>query len=77
MTGPRPILGALALLAGLSTLLSAQVADSSLLTTERLFATDEFQPEYLGGVRWLQGVAAYTKLEPDTAIEGAAGAGAL
>ena len=72
MTGPRPLLGALALLAGLSTLLSAQVADSSLLTTERLFATDEFQPEFLGGVRWLDGVAAYTKLEADSAIEGAA-----
>ena len=44
----------------------AAVADSSLLTLERLFASYEFAPDNLGAVRWIPGEAAYTKLERDS-----------
>jgi dipeptidyl-peptidase-4 len=72
MLGSRTFVAAVALLAGLSVRLSAQVVpDSSTLTLDRLFASNEFAPEYLGGVRWLEGSAAYTRLEPDSAIRGA------
>jgi dipeptidyl-peptidase 4 len=47
--------------------LPAQTADSSLVTLERLFDSEEFAPEFLGRVRWLDGQAAYTKLEADSA----------
>ena len=73
MPGLRRTLAAVALVAGLPTLLPAQDADTAAtLTVERLFASDAFLPERLGGVRWLEGVAAYTKLEPDSAVRGAA-----
>jgi dipeptidyl-peptidase-4 len=57
--------------AGLPAVLTAQVADTtSTLTIERLLGSDEFQPERLGGVRWLEGTAAYTRLEADSAVRG-------
>ena len=54
----------------------AQVADSSLLTLDRIFDSDEFPPERLGPVRWLEDRPAYVKLEPDSAA-GRPGAGPL
>jgi hypothetical protein len=45
MPGPRPLLGAVALVFWLSTPLAAQVPDSSRLTLDRLFASDEFTPD--------------------------------
>jgi dipeptidyl-peptidase-4 len=47
--------------------LPAQTSDSSRVTLDRLFESDEFAPEFLGEVRWLDGEAAYTKLEADSA----------
>ena len=47
--------------------LAGQSPDSSLLTLDRLFDSDEFAPDFLGAVRWIEGAAAYTKLEPDSA----------
>ncbi len=46
--------------------------DSSLLTVERIFASDEFTSESVGDVRWIPGASAYTRLEPDSAMRGAA-----
>ncbi|MGH7579466.1 MAG: M23 family metallopeptidase, partial [Gemmatimonadales bacterium] len=45
------------------------------LSLERIFDSDEFDTEYLGPVRWIEGSAAYVRLEPDSARR--AGAGAL
>ena len=47
--------------------LLAQTPDSSLVTLDRLFDSEEFAPDFLGAVRWIVGEAAYTKLEPDSA----------
>ena len=41
-------------------------ADSSILTLDRIYASDEFQPERLGEVRWLPDRPAYLKLEADS-----------
>ena len=69
MPNIRPFVGAtLALLLPLP--LSAQT-DSSLLNLDRMFASSEFTPELLGGVRWLEGEPAYTRLEPDSTSHGA------
>jgi dipeptidyl-peptidase-4 len=62
----RPFLGAVALGLSVSTALPAQEPDSSIVTLDRLFASDEFTPDFLGPVRWLEGEPAYTKLEPDS-----------
>ena len=40
-----------------ATALPAQTPDSSLVTLDRLFDSDEFAPEPLGGVRWIEGEA--------------------
>jgi dipeptidyl-peptidase 4 len=50
--------------------LSAQEPDPSLLSLERIFNSDEFTPERLGPVRWLDNAAAYMKLEADSATPG-------
>jgi dipeptidyl-peptidase 4 len=50
----------------LSASLAAQTPDSSLLTLDRIFHSDEFDPEPLGDVRWLPGEPAYTRVEPDS-----------
>jgi len=41
----------------------AQVADSTLLTNQRIFASGDFRPESFGPARWLAKGAAYTTLE--------------
>jgi dipeptidyl-peptidase 4 len=69
MPVPRPLLGAVAL-AVLTSQLYAQTPDSSLLTLERIFSSEEFSPEQLGRVRWLEKQAAYIKLESDSAGPG-------
>lgn len=63
-----PLLCAAAL--ALAVPLRAQT-DSSLLTLDRIFDSGEFKPEFSGGVRWLAGESAYTRLEPDSAGPGA------
>jgi dipeptidyl-peptidase-4 len=67
----RALSGVALLAISLSTTLPAQIPDSSLLTVERIFGSDEFAPDPLGDVRWVPGSAAYTRLEPDTALRGA------
>jgi dipeptidyl-peptidase 4 len=66
----RPSLRAVALVLALSTPLAAQEADSSVLTLERIFNSNQFQPEQLGRVRWLEKGAAYVKLEADSSTPG-------
>jgi dipeptidyl-peptidase 4 len=61
---------AVALSAVLCTALASQQTDSSQLSLERIFNSDEFVPERLGPVRWLSNAAAYIKLEADSATPG-------
>jgi dipeptidyl-peptidase-4 len=49
---------------------SAQEADSSLLTLNRIFASGEFAPQPFGPARWLDDGAAYTAVEPSTDGDG-------
>ena len=44
-----------------ATALTAQTPDSSLVTLNRLFDSDEFTPEPLGAVRWIEGAAGWTQ----------------
>ena len=44
----------------------AQDADRSRLTLERIYGTAEFEADYLGPVRWVEGAEAYARLEPDS-----------
>jgi dipeptidyl-peptidase-4 len=47
-----------------------QATDSSLLTLDRIFKSQDFVPERLGQVRWLEDRPAYVKLEADSATPG-------
>ena len=49
---------------------AAQQADSSLLTLERIYESDEFAPQFPGALRWMPNGNAYTKLERSTATSG-------
>ncbi len=53
-----------------SALLAQQAQDSSVLTLERIFNSEEFSPERLGPVRWMENAPAYIKLEADSADPG-------
>ena len=66
----RALFGAAALAIATSLPLAAQT-DSSRLTLDRIFASGEFTPDFLGPVRWLDGEAAYTRLEADSVSRGA------
>ena len=61
---------AVVLSAVLSTGLASQQTDSSQLSPERIFNSDEFVPERIGPVRWLSNAAAYIKLEADSTAPG-------
>ena len=47
-----------------------QAADSSLVTLDRLFNSQDFTPERMGPVRWLADRPAYVKLETDSTAPG-------
>ncbi|HEX5962407.1 MAG TPA: DPP IV N-terminal domain-containing protein, partial [Gemmatimonadales bacterium] len=70
MSRIRSLSSLLALCCLVSSALSAQQTDSSLLTLDRIFDSDEFMPERLGPVRWLDNAAAYVKLEADSSNPG-------
>jgi dipeptidyl-peptidase-4 len=72
MPSLRALPGIALLALSVSSPLHAQTPDSSLLTIERVYGSAEFAPEPLGDVRWVPGAAAYTRIEPDSAIRGAA-----
>jgi dipeptidyl-peptidase-4 len=67
----RALPGVALLALALPTSLPAQTPDSSLLTLERIYGSDEFADQPLGGVRWIPGEPAYTRLEPDSTAGGA------
>jgi len=48
----------------------AQQADQSVLNLERIFDSDEFNPQGVGGFKWLKTGDGYSKLEPSTAVKG-------
>jgi dipeptidyl-peptidase 4 len=58
---------ALSLIAGP---LPAQQADSSLLTLDRIYGSEEFSPQFPGATRWTADGTGYTKLERSTSVEG-------
>ena len=69
MPVPRPSLWAVALLV-LAAPLRAQEPDPSVLTLQRIFDSDEFRPEQLGRLQWLDREPAYLKLEADSSVPG-------
>ncbi len=44
--------------------------DNSLLTVDRIFNSDEFAPQFVGGFRWLKSGDAFTKIERSTTVQG-------
>ena len=52
------------LVLALSAIGFSQQADPSLLTLDRIFASNDFESQGIGAVRWLRSGDAYTKLEP-------------
>src|SRR5690242_15574879 len=64
------------LLFSMSVFVRAQVPapapDQSLLSLERIFNSDDFQPQGVGGLRWLKSGDAYTKLERSASGKGGA-----
>ena len=51
---------------------AAQETDPSLLTLERIFNSEDFQPQGVGGLRWLKSGDAYSKIERSTTVKGGA-----
>jgi dipeptidyl-peptidase-4 len=67
----RPLVRSLAgLVLLIAPSLSAQQADSSMLTLDRIYASGEFAPQPFGPSRWLGEGSAYTTLEPGKAGQG-------
>ncbi|MFC2132985.1 S9 family peptidase [Bacteroidota bacterium] len=50
-------------------ILFAQSADPSLLTLERIFTNEEFVPEELDDIKWLEDKSKYTMLESSESVE--------
>lgn len=48
----------------------AQTNDSSLLTIDRIFNSDEFAAKSVGGFTWLKSGNAYAKIEPSESVKG-------
>jgi dipeptidyl-peptidase 4 len=69
MSCSRPLASALAL----TLLFSSALAAQDSLTLDRIFNSEEFAPEQLGRVRWLENEAAYVRLEADSATPGGRG----
>ncbi len=70
MPKARSLSALLALSLILVSTLSAQQTDSSVLSLDRIFDSQEFFPERPGPVRWLDNAPAYVKLEADSASPG-------
>jgi dipeptidyl-peptidase-4 len=58
------------LLFSVSVFAQAQEADPSLLTIDRIFNSDEFNGQGVGGFKWLKSGDGYSKLEPSTTVKG-------
>ncbi len=44
--------------------------DASLLNIERIFNSDEFNPQTVGGLRWTKSGDGFTRFEPSTTVQG-------
>ena len=44
--------------------------DVSTLTLERIFASEEFQPEFFGGFRWMKSGDSFSKIERSATVQG-------
>lgn len=53
-----------------SVLAQAPSADPSLLNIDRIFDSDEFQPKFVSGLRWLKSGDAYSRIEPSATVKG-------
>jgi len=53
-----------------SSFVFAQTTDTSRLNIDRIFASNEFNAQGVGGFRWLKSGNAYTKIEPSAAVKG-------
>ena len=69
MSCSRPLASALAL----TLLFSSALAAQDSLTLDRIFNSEEFAPEQLGRVRWLENEPAYVRLEADSGTPGGRG----
>lgn len=49
----------------------SQTTDASKLSLERIFSSNDFQPERFGGFRWLKNGDSYAKLEPSATVKDA------
>lgn len=59
-----------ALLVSFSVYAQAQQLDPSILTLDRIFNSEDFQPKGIGGLRWLKSGDAYSKIEPSPTVKG-------
>jgi dipeptidyl-peptidase-4 len=57
-------------IAGFSLPQAAQTADPTLLTIDRIFKSNEFNSESVGGFRWLKTGDGYTRVEPSVTVRG-------
>ena len=58
------------LVANFSFFAFAQTNDPKLLNIDRIFNSDDFSVQSVGGFRWLKSGNAYTKIEPSASIKG-------
>ena len=58
------------LIFGSLSVVPAQTTDDSLLSIDRIFNSSDFDPQGVGGFRWLKSGNAYTKIEPSVAVKG-------
>lgn len=58
------------LVAGFSSFAPAQTVDPSLLDIDRIFNSEDFNAQSVGGFRWLKSGDAYTKIEPSASVQG-------
>jgi len=58
------------LLFGVHAFVYAQVSDPSMLSVERIFNSDDFNPQGVGGLRWLKSGDAYTRIERSATVQG-------
>lgn len=49
---------------------TAQPANPSILTLDRIFSSNDFAGQFFGPARWIEGGAGYTTLEPSTTAKG-------
>jgi dipeptidyl-peptidase 4 len=49
---------------------TARTVDPSLLTIDRIYNSDDFEPQFFGGMRWAKSGDAYTLIEQSSTVDG-------